>query len=493
MPVLHKFIILSAGDVASGELPNVETNCGACPEPPDGFETAAPFNPGAMYRLPSIITQAIGRDYYLGFNPFGLNGVAVLNTQVWELLQGFRRPATLVEGARLIGNRPGSLAAAERLAQLGLLEPVEKTPQPRQAAGQTLTAWLHVTNDCNLDCPYCFVDKNPEKMDLERGRQAVEAVFRSAVAHQFRRVKLKYAGGEATLNFPLVIALHQYAQTLAQRHNIELDGVVLSNGVALSPKMITAMKALSIRLMISLDGVGGFHDRQRPFVNGRGSFVHLERTLDRLEAANFKPSISITLSNRNVEGLPQVVEYVLKRGLAFNLNFYRENDCSAAVGDLSYREGQMIEAMKAAFRVIEANLPSYSLLGTVLDLTKLDTPHTKTCGVGRSYMVINQQGGVAKCHMELERTVTDIHAADPLHFIQLDKLGIQNPTVDEKEGCRECDWRYWCAGGCPALTYRVTGRFDVKSPNCHIYQTLFPEILRLEGLRLLKYSGFLVA
>ncbi|MCS6937773.1 MAG: SPASM domain-containing protein [Roseiflexus sp.] len=60
--------------------------------------------------------------------------------------------------------------------------------------------------------------------------------------------------------------------------------------------------------------------------------------------------------------------------------------------------------------------------------------------------------------------------------------------VDEKEGCRTCTWRYWCAGGCPALTYRVTGRYDVKSPNCRIYQALFPEALRLEGMRVLRYG-----
>lgn len=493
MFILHDFVILSAGDAACQETPSVETNCGACSEPPDHFRTVEALTTGATYQLPQLITRPLDDNHHLVFNPFGAEGVAVLNEPALGLLQAFHRPSTLADGAWAAGNRPGSMAAAEQLAQLGFLEPVVKSPQPRQLAVQTLTAWLHVTNDCNLDCPYCYVDKSPQKMDLEQGQRAVEAVFRSAVAQQFQRVKLKYAGGEATLNFPLVIALHQYAQTLAQSHNLELDGVILSNGVALSYKMITAMQTHGIRLMISLDGVGDFHDRQRPFVNGHGSFTHVERTLDRLEAANLKPSISITLSSRNLEGLPEVVEFALKRGLAFNLNFYRENDCSASFGDLSYQEEQIIKAMKAAFAIIEANLPRYSLLGTVLDLTKLDTPHTRTCGVGHSYMVINQQGGVAKCHMELERTVTDINAADPLHYIQLDTIGVQNPTVDEKEGCRECDWRYWCTGGCPALTYRVTGRFDVKSPNCRIYKTLFPEILRLEGLRLLKYSSFPVA
>ena len=84
--------------------------------------------------------------------------------------------------------------------------------------------------------------------------------------------------------------------------------------------------------------------------------------------------------------------------------------------------------------------------------------------------------------------VTTIAAADPLRVIQQDRLGVQGVSVDEKEGCKSCHWRYWCAGGCPLLTHRITGRYDVKSPNCHIYQALFPAALRLEALRLLKYT-----
>jgi uncharacterized protein len=33
----------------------------------------------------------------------------------------------------------------------------------------------------------------------------------------------------------------------------------------------------------------------------------------------------------------------------------------------------------------------------------------------------------------------------------------------------------------------VTGRSDVKSPYCNVYKALYPEVLRLEGLRLLKW------
>jgi uncharacterized protein len=75
-----------------------------------------------------------------------------------------------------------------------------------------------------------------------------------------------------------------------------------------------------------------------------------------------------------------------------------------------------------------------------------------------------------------------------LDAVRSDQLGIQNISVEEKEGCKDCQWKYWCAGGCSLATHRVSGRYDVKSPNCNIYKALFPEALRLEGLRLLKYA-----
>ncbi len=441
------------------------------------------------YILPSLHANHLSDNFSLVFNPHGQAGVVALNQAAFSLLQAFRSPKTLPEGAASIGNHPEAMMAAHRLAQLSLLQPIGSQVQLTHSPPKTLTAWLHVTNECNLRCPYCYVHKTADDMSVERGKEAVEAIFRSALANGFHGVKIKYAGGEATLNFHTVLILHDHARQLADRYNMNLDSVVLSNGVAISNRIIDEMKARGIRLMISLDGVEEFQDVQRPFINGHGSFQHVERSLDRLSAHNFSPSISITVSNRNLKGLPKVVEYVINRKLPFTINFYRENECSTSFTDLHYQDDAIISAMKEAFDVIEANLPPHSLLGALIDRAQLESPHDRPCGVGNSYLVINHKGGVAKCHMELETPITDVSAADPLRVIRSDQIGLQNPSVDEKEGCRECNWRYWCAGGCPALTHRVTGRFDVKSPNCHIYKAIFPEVLRLEGLRLLKYGA----
>lgn len=499
-PVATPPLILCAADLAQHARYAIETNCFSsaetdCFTPPEtdcACPTERPESPsdGAVdvsvaYHMPALHTDTLPGGYVLAFNPFGSTGVVVLDEAAWALLNRFRQPRRLADAA---GENDDLHRAAQRLAELELIQRIDRPAGARRAAPQTLTAWLHITNECNLRCDYCYISKTSDAMDMARGRQAVDAVIRSALAHGFRRIKLKYAGGEATLNPSLIFATHQYARECATKHGLALDGVLLSNGVALGDRLIRRICDSGLRLMISLDGIGDVHDAHRRFVNGRGSFSHVARTLDRLAVRDVTPSISITLSRRNLAGLAATVEYVLDRGLPFALNFYRENDCSASAADLSFQDNQIIAAMREAFAVIARRLPPYSLIGTLIDLARLDTPHDRPCGVGHAYMVIDHRGGVAKCHMEIGRTVTDVAAPDPLLLICEDAVGIQNVPVDEKEGCRTCTWRYWCAGGCPALTYRVTGRYDVKSPNCRIYQALFPEALRLEGMRLLHYG-----
>jgi uncharacterized protein len=333
------------------------------------------------------------------------------------------------------------------------------------------------------------LQKTHEDLPDDVGRKAIDAVFRSALKHNIRCIKLKYAGGEASLHMKSLMALHDYAVGLAEEHNVKLEAVLLSNGVVLSQRTIDQLKMRQIAVSISLDGLGFYHDSQRPFINGQGSSRYVLRTIDRLLANDIIPHISITVSQRNLEGLPELVTYVLAHEMPFSLNYYRENECSAHIGDLRFADAQIIEAMRSVFEVIEENLPRRSLLSCLLDKARLQAPHTHTCGVGQNYLVIDQRGGIAKCQVDIQHTVATVDMDDPLQVIRDDRDAVQGLSVEEKEGCRTCTWRYWCTGGCPLLTYKVTGRYDVQSPNCAIYKALFPDVLRLEAQRLLRYEA----
>lgn len=488
MNILQPIVLLSQDVSHSGPVYRDECDC-ACPDNGFEFPKLAPAIHVPLSHPGLLHTQSLPFSHRLMFNPLHNDGVAVLNPAALHLWERFAAPLAL-EAAGLL---EAEWAAVSQMLKAGLLAPTGFQPQPRQGVPRTLSAWLHVTNDCNLRCDYCYLNKSAESMRPEIGRAAVDAALRSATRNGFRRVKLKFAGGEAALNLKLVLELSDYARQQAAEVGLGLDAVVLSNGVALGERAIAALEASGLRVMISLDGIGEAHDRQRLFANGQGSFAWVDRTLNRLLARGIRPFISITVSDRNADGLPDVVRYVLERRLPFNINFFRENECAAPFTDLRLQESRLIAALQRAFAVIAADLPEHSLLGSLVDRSQFDQLHDKTCGVGDSYLVIDQRGGVAKCQMEIETTVTDIYVDDPLAFVRADRTGLQNVSVEEKEGCRDCEWKYWCTGGCPAVTFRATGRFDVKSPNCRIYKAIYPEVLRLEGLRLMKLGGLPVA
>jgi uncharacterized protein len=474
-------------------------DCGDCrvsaPLPdiiwPPAEDIAIPLHTLLLEQATPIHMQSCGDEKWLLCTPTGPGRIAVFGAEALSLFSLFSTPTTIsqaLEKTPAAWPREGLEDILTLFYQSGFLRARGRTaPTLEQTALQTLTAWLHVTNECNLRCAYCYIDKTPQHMPPSIGRQSIDAIFRSVLKHNKRQVRLKFAGGEASLQVMQVLALYDYVLQLAQEHDIALKAVILTNGVSLSQRIIERLKARQIAVTISLDGLGSFHDSQRPMVNGRNSCTHILRTIDRLLTNEVVPSITVTVSGRNLVGLPDLMRYILQRDLPFSLNYYRDNDCSAHITDPRFMDEQIIAAMSSVFAVIEEHLPARSLLDSLLDKASISTPHTHTCGVGQNYLVIDQHGGVAKCQMEIKHTVTTIQSHDPLRVIQMDRRGVQGLAVAEKQGCRSCEWRNWCTGGCPALTYRSTGRHDVKSPNCHIYKALFPKVLRLEALRLLRY------
>ncbi len=423
--------------------------------------------------------QSIIKGYDLVFNTRTNTDIALVNAPAMIILKSFRTPKNIRRQDNVI----------EKMIRANILESVDgDTAQSFSAQQRTLVTWLHVTARCNLRCSYCYLPHIYDDMTYETGKTAVDSIYRLASLHRYKRVKIKYSGGEPLFVFPMLVKIHKHASQLTEEQNIALDEVVLSNGTLLTPEFVQILLANDMRLMISMDGLGRYHDAHRSYAGGRGSFSDVSEAVELALSYGLVPQISVTVSTRTIDGLPAVIEWILDRKLPFSLNFYRENKLSDSNIDMRLDEEKIISGMLSAFKVIESSLPKQNILPSIVDRADLSVAHTHTCGVGQNYLVFDQYGQVAKCQMHISRPVTNMRVDDPLSVLRADQSGVQNISVEEKEGCKSCEWKYWCAGGCPVETYRVTGRYDVKSPNCNIYKALFPEALRLEGLRLLKYQ-----
>lgn len=417
----------------------------------------------------------LSQNFRLAFSPYAPQGPSALNVTAWERWQNFKEPELLTQPVDSI------------LAEQNLIIPVDIVPHLDPPTPDTLTAWLHVTNACNLDCPYCYVRKSSASMSEATGLDAVEKLFQTAIKRQFKSVKIKYAGGEATLHFNLIQKWADHAQSLSKKSDIFLQQVILSNGTSICEKNVEWMLKYNVRLMISLDGAGKVQDQMRPYRNGKGSFQAVSQTIDKiLLPMGLIPMITITITQQNTGQAADAVRWALERDLPVSLNFYRHKPDSPQ--DVAAEENALIEGMLAAYKVYEEILPTRPFLNGLLDRVQVGG-HLHTCGVDSSYLVIGHEGTLAQCQMLLENPVSRTLSDDLL--LQVQNGLLQNLSVEDKGACGACVYRYRCAGGCPLETYRTSGRWNVPSPNCHIYKTLLPFAFRLEGLRLLKSHGYL--
>ncbi len=452
------------------------TDC-ACADAPLAVSRTEGRDDRRLWQVASEIYVAPLPDHHsLFFHPLHSAGVVVLNRPARAALERYRQPRPL-----------DADPLARRLAALHLLQPAAARPSPEWLPPTTLTAWLHLTAACNLRCSYCYAPRSRAHMDEATGRAAIHALVASASRHGMATLKLKYAGGEPTLRFELVQRLHDVAARAAAANGLSLQEVLLSNGTLLTPSRLAFLREAGIRLMISLDGLGVEHDAQRPFADGRGSSAFVRDGIERALAAGVVPHLSITITSATVDAVGDVVDFALERGLTFNLNFYRQPGEGGP--DLRAESARLIASLRAVLQRIEARPDARVPLLPLLDRADFSVPHRHACGVGNNYVVIDPRGRIALCHMLLGRAVGDVFAGDVLDQARGDRQTLPNLPVDERADCHACPWRYACAGGCPLLARRAHGSWNGRSPYCDVYRAVFPDLLRLEGLRLLSTPG----
>lgn len=436
---------------------------------------------------PQVQIQFLYDDYYVCFGPF-IKPVVVNRTavDVIAFFETVRSCQSVVDEQASQRNKDLVRLTIETLIEIHLLIPAQTEHNIKEETN-TLTAWIEMTSACNLNCAYCYVSHGNKRLSISTGKLIIQSLFQSASLNNYSNVKIKYAGGEPLLRFSELIELHKYASALASQYKITLSEVVLSNGTLLTAPMAKSLKDNDIKLMISLDGLDEAHVKQRAFKNGRNSSLSVLRGIEISLENNVIPDISVTVSAKNIDELPKLLDWIINRQLPFHLNFYRENDCSSNDMELRLDQNKIIAGLFAAYQIIEKILPRQSMLSSLADLADFSGPRLRACHAGKHYIAFDSSGKTTSCQMESSQIPNSLNVIDALNAPHHAYGDLQNLLVDEKEGCRDCQWKYWCAGGCPLLTFRVTGRYDIQSPNCRIYKAIYPEVIRLEGLRMLKF------
>lgn len=143
---------------------------------------------------------------------------------------------------------------------------------------------------------------------------AAERIAEHASAHGLTSVRLILHGGEPLL------AGHAYLRKVVETiradagHDLRVEAAVQTNGVLLDEDALRTFRDLDVKIGVSLDGSAEGNDRNRRFVDGRGSFAPVAGALALLTSPPFKDLYSgllctVDLANDPIETYEALISF----------------------------------------------------------------------------------------------------------------------------------------------------------------------------------------
>jgi MoaA/NifB/PqqE/SkfB family radical SAM enzyme len=184
-----------------------------------------------------------------------------------------------------------------------------------------LSASIHVTTKCNLNCVFCFVNKKSEFENRLSKNEIIDLV-NELIELDVRQIT--FGGGE------LLILGDEFYEILKYVKKRDIATGFTSNGTLWTEKDFNRIINLKIdRISISLDGLGKTHDSLR----GKGTFKKAKSTLEKLSKIKNKygyPSVRINtlILDKNLEDITKIYFLAKKLNILLNLIPLTVNYCT---------------------------------------------------------------------------------------------------------------------------------------------------------------------
>jgi radical SAM protein with 4Fe4S-binding SPASM domain len=314
--------------------------------------------------------------------------------------------------------------------------------------------YIHVTEKCNLNCIYCYVEERQKKsghvLTLEDCKKIAQDVNSNGIKPRYN-----ITGGE-----PMLVSwLPEYIEFL-RKSGHEL--ILFTNGTLFNEDNIKWYAENCNMIRISLDGSFSYdHDLHR----GKDTYKKVKWAIDKLISLGADIMISVTVTKKNKDNLADISkEYGNRVNFAplFPAGRGREIDELLLTGDEYYYTLFQTRGIEPYGQIAKS-------------LENLRCSRITRCAAGERNISIAENGDVYPCQLLhspefIAGNILNESFADIFYNSKaLDNF--REISVDTIEGCKDCILRYICCGGCFARSYYETGDIRKAGSFC-IYEKL---------------------
>jgi uncharacterized protein len=256
--------------------------------------------------------------YGYAFVPGNAAGVVLLDLRSKEILSNLSRFQEGRDEERI-----------KLFLKNGLIRP-KSDSTPRRVLDtkrvRSVGMWLHISNVCNLDCPGCYIAKKGRgRMSMGVTKDFLDNLEATVAKHGLTSIGMRLAGGEPTTNKEVVYFVVNEMEKRFSSRGVKTKLVVITNGTLLTREFLGFVAKNKIGISISLDGTKEWNDRIRFFKDHRGSFDQIYRGIELCREFGLKPNILSTITEDNLDGLPDLGKFLIELNLPFRFGLYRDN------------------------------------------------------------------------------------------------------------------------------------------------------------------------
>lgn len=350
-------------------------------------------------------------------------------------------------------------------------ERLDEVIEKRLCSVRSIT--FNVTEQCNFRCSYCTFSgnyknvrtHNQKSMNFTTARKAVDLLI-TLISSKKRNLKVNsinmgFYGGEALLEFKLIQRIMNYAgkrfQEKILREKFTLEFQLNTNGNLLKDQIVDFLVEWDVKIVLTLDGPGGEHDKFRLTANGEKTWETIMNNLSHIKKKYpeyYKDKIEFLVTLHPFHDYKKIDEFYFDNTDLFDVGKVN----AYFVNTLSLKKEVAKKFKKASFQYSRLNLrQAAGRLDSKLVFKTIDynTKFTGMCFPGEAKLFVDVDGKFHIC----ERIKSDLPIGDVENGIDYEKIRSihrQWGDVIIQNRCWECFAWSFC-GVCAAQSEEEDG------------------------------------
>lgn len=340
------------------------------------------------------------------------------------------------------------------------------------------TFMIYVTEECNLRCTYCFVNKQPRHMTLETAKKVVDYCLQPEVSGD-ERISVNFFGGEPLLRTDLLLEVLAYLKDRPGADRVTFG--ITTNGTLAGDKVRHFFNEGKAHVLISLDGDEASHEF-RPKVSGGESWSHLQRNLRKLMDWSASASVRMTYHPGSLNLLEKVQAAWELGARWISLCPVVEADWSGHEQELRLQSERLTDWFLSEF-LAGRNVPLHHHWNTLLEYHLKQGSRSrpiKACPLGTTLIAFDTAGNILPCHRYLYRKHERFGVVGRQVGLPSRRMNYVHLLRPEISDCDECIARTVCGGGCRVVALEAgLGLSGVHPNHCLLERELVHQLDRI--------------